>query len=107
MITINLSEKQARELLDSLGDQLHIKGAAAEVLNQIDKQLTPTSTNQAEFASWKSERILPNIIKAWKRKHGKNADIDVLSPVSVAQYQLKYMDSVCRQVLGTSILGGK
>jgi hypothetical protein len=108
MITINLSEKQAREILDTIGDQLHIKGAAAELLNQIEKQLTPVSTNQAEFAAWKSERILPNIIKAWKRKHKKQVNVeelftDKLSPAKVAQYQLRYMESVCNQVLGLDI----
>lgn len=94
MITINLSDKQARELLDTIGEQIHVKGAAAELLiNQIERQLTPASTNQAEFAAWKSERILPNIIKAWKRKHKKEINVDdlfsdELSPSKVAQYQL-------------------
>lgn len=91
MITINLSDKQARELLDTIGEQLHVKGAAAELLNQIDRQLTPVPTNQAEFAAWKSERITPNIIKAWKRKHKKEINVedlfnDELSPSKVAQY---------------------
>lgn len=107
MITINLSEKQAREILDTIGEQLHVKGAAAELLNQIDKQLTPVSTNQAEFAAWKSERITPNIIKAWKRKHKKEISVkelfeDELTPAKIAQYQLRYMESVCNQVLGVS-----
>lgn len=107
MITINLSEKQAREILDTIGEQLNVKGAAAELLNQIDKQLTPVSTNQAEFAVWKSERILPNIIKEWKRKHKKQVNVeelftDELSPSKVAKYQLRYIESVCNQVLGVS-----
>lgn len=111
MITINLSEKQAREILDAIGDQLHVKGATAELLNQIEKQLTPASTSQAEFAAWKSERILPNIIKAWKRKHKKEINVDdlfadELSPSKVAQYQLRYMESVCNQVLNVNFSFG-
>lgn len=78
MITINLSDKQAREILDTIGEQLHVKGAIAEVINQIERQLTPVSTNQAEFAAWKSERILPNISKAWKRKHKKEINVEDL-----------------------------
>lgn len=97
MITINLSDKQAREILDTIGDQLHIKGATAELLNQIERQLTPASTNQSEFASWKSERIMPNIIKAWKRKHKKEINVeDKLTEVlnNFTQYQIAYMERV-------------
>ncbi|WET18201.1 hypothetical protein S202_09 [Shigella phage S2_02] len=114
MITINLSDKQARELLGTIGEQLHVKGATAELLNQIDRKLTPVSTNQAEFAAWKSERITPNIIRAWKSKHKKEINVedlftDELSPSKVAQYQLRYMESVCNQVLDVnfSFGGGK
>lgn len=112
MITINLSDEQAREILDTIGDQLHIKGATAELLNQIERQLTPVSTNQAEFAAWKSERITPNIIKAWKRKHKKEINVedlfaDELSPSKVAQYQLRYMESVCNQILGVNFSFGR
>lgn len=111
MITINLSDKQARELLGTIDEQIHVKGAAAELLNQIERQLTPASTNQAEFAAWKSERILPNIIKAWKRKHKKEINVDdlfsdELSPSKVAQYQLRYMESVCNQVLNVNFSFG-
>lgn len=97
MITINLSDKQAREILDTIGDQLHIKGATSELLNQIERQLTPASTNQSEFAAWKSERILPNIIKAWKRKHKKEINVeDKLTEVlnNFTQYQIAYMERV-------------
>ncbi|WPJ70009.1 hypothetical protein [Escherichia phage vB_EcoS_ULIM2] len=97
MITINLSDKQAREILDTIGDQLHIKGATSELLNQIERQLTPTSTNQSEFAAWKSERTLPNIIKAWKRKHKKEINVeDKLTEVlnNFTQYQIAYMERV-------------
>lgn len=97
MITINLSDKQAREILDTIGDQLHVKGAAAELLNQIDRKLTPVSTNQAEFAAWKSERITPNIIKACKRKHKKEINVeDKLTEVlnNFTQYQIEYMERV-------------
>ncbi|ATN94126.1 hypothetical protein HOS16_gp48 [Shigella phage vB_SflS-ISF001] len=112
MITINLSEKQARVLLDVIGDQLHTKGAAAELLNQIEIQLTPVSTKQAEYAAWKSERILPNIIKAWKPKHIKEIKVDdqftdELSPSKVAQYQLRYMVSVYNQVIGVNYSFGR
>src|SRR5699024_2470491 len=112
MITMNLSDKQARELKDTIGEQLHAKGAAAELINQIERQLTPASTNQSEFASWKSERILPNIIKAWKRKHKKEINVedlftDELSASKVAQYQLRYMESVCNQVLGVNFSFGR
>lgn len=97
MITINLSDKQAREILDTIGDQLHIKGATSELLNQIERQLTPVSTNQAEFAAWKSERITPNIINAWKRKHKKEINVeDKLTEVlnNFTQYQIAYMERV-------------
>ncbi|HFQ5757815.1 TPA: hypothetical protein ACHR5Y_004799 [Escherichia coli] len=97
MITINLSDKQAREILDTIGEQLHVKGATAEILNQIERQLTPVSTNQAEFAAWKSERIMPNIIKAWKRKHKKEINVeDKLTEVlnNFTQYQIAYMERV-------------
>lgn len=112
MITINLSEKQAREILDAISEQLHVKGATAELLNQIDKQLTPASTSQAEFAAWKSKRITPNIIKAWKRKHKKEVNVSELfegelSPSKVAQYQLRYMESVCSQVLNVNFSFGR
>ncbi|ALT58222.1 hypothetical protein FDG91_gp18 [Escherichia phage JMPW1] len=111
MITINLSDKQAREILDTIGEQLHVKVATAEILNQIERQLTPVSTNQAEFSIWKSERILPNIIKAWKRKNKKEINVDdlfsdELSPSKVAQYQLRYMESVCNQVLNVNFSFG-
>lgn len=69
MITINLSEKQARELLDTIAIHNEVSGSVAEVADQISRQLMPHSNNKAEFAVWKSERILPNIIEAWKRKH--------------------------------------
>ena len=97
MITINLSDKQAREILDTIGDQLHIKGATSELLNQIERQLTPVSTNQAEFAAWKSERITPNIIKSWKLKHTKDINVeDKLTEVlnNFTQYQIAYMERV-------------
>ncbi|QAX92028.1 hypothetical protein vBSsoS008_021 [Shigella phage vB_SsoS_008] len=114
MITINDSEKPAREMADAIGDQLHVKGLDAELLNQIEKQLTDRSTNCSGVAAWKSERILPNIFKAWKRKHKKEINVDdlliyELTPSKVAQYQLRYMESFCNSLLNPcfSFKGGK
>lgn len=70
MIQINLSEKEARELLAFLY-AVNPKAAdvAKAVMTQVERQLMPSSTSQAEIAAWRGERIVPNLIEAWKRKH--------------------------------------
>lgn len=72
MIQINLSEKQARDFhafAMALMGADKPNPAFKAIVDSIEQQLRPRSGNQAEFAVWKSERVLPNLIEAWKRKN--------------------------------------
>lgn len=72
MLQVNLSEKQAREFYDFC---LRVAGVQdnpviREMFSTIERQILPDSTNKAEFAVWRSKRITPAIVEAWKRKNG-------------------------------------
>ena len=89
MITINLSDKEARQFyhfaITVMG--AYDAPAAKAVISSIERQLMPQTENKAELAKWRSEHVLPNIIKAWKRKHKKQVNVedlftDELSPAN-------------------------
>lgn len=81
MITINLSEEQAKSLLDSLGwrwcddpanhDNVTIEsGVAQELFTQLEHKLMPASTRAAELSVWRHEQGLNEMeIEKWKRKN--------------------------------------
>lgn len=79
MITINLSEEQAKSLLSSLGwrygsgeyDRLVVKSdVAKEVFIQLEHKLMPASTSAAELAVWRHENGLNEMdVEKWKRKN--------------------------------------
>lgn len=71
MITINLSEEQARELLKATGwgDTLprHVE---QEIFRQLENKLTPPASEQAEIAAWRAENgHTASVIENWKRKN--------------------------------------
>ena len=68
MIQINLSEKQARELLEATGwgNQIprHIE---VEIFRQLEHKLMPPSTNAAELAVFKHEAgYTGQAVEGWK-----------------------------------------
>lgn len=72
MLQVNLSDKQAREFYDFC---LRVAGiqdnpVIREMFRIVENQLLPDSTNKAELAVWRSKRITPAIIEAWKRNNG-------------------------------------
>ncbi|VUF55249.1 Phage protein [Escherichia phage Stevie_ev116] len=81
MITINLSEEQAKSLLDSFGwrwcddpkyhDNVTIESnVASELFTQLEQQLMPRSTSAAELAVWRHENGLNEMdVEKWKRKN--------------------------------------
>lgn len=71
MITINLSEKQARELLNAVGWLEPIPPKIeTELFIQLEQQLTPRSTGAAEWAVWRHENgYTEAAVEAWKRKN--------------------------------------
>lgn len=80
MITINLSEEQAKSLLMCLGWRMgagsvavvNIKEETAkELFTQLEHKLMPVSTSAAELAVWRHEQGLNEMdIEKWKRKVG-------------------------------------
>lgn len=84
MITINLSEEQAKSLLRGLGWRMgsgseavvNIKEEVAkDLFAQLEHKLMPASTSAAELAVWRHENGLNEIdIEKWKRKNGKAVD---------------------------------
>lgn len=77
MIQINLSDKQALELMDATGwgNRLpdHIE---KEIFRQIERQVYPAPTQAAELAVWKAESgHLAQIIENWKRKNETMGDL--------------------------------
>lgn len=71
MITINLSDEQAKELLHvtGWGDMLprHIE---QEIFRQLEHKLTPASTEAATLAAWRAEvGYTAKAVEEWKRKH--------------------------------------
>lgn len=80
MITINLSEEQAKELLTSFGwrvinfgscDVLNLNHEIAhEIFVQLENKLTPASTEAANLAAWRAEAgYTAKAVEDWKRKH--------------------------------------
>lgn len=80
MITINLSEKQAKELMHALGwRELHgsneskaflPEDAAAYMFSQLENQLYPAPTNAAEIALWNDlNGYTARKIEKWKRQN--------------------------------------
>lgn len=72
MLQVNLSDKQAREFYDFC---LRVAGAQdspviREMFRIVERQLLPESTSKAELAVWRSKRITPAIVEAWKQKNG-------------------------------------
>lgn len=83
MITINLSEKQAKEFLQLLysGDFIDFLEkvnsdaykVAIAVMKQLEHDLIPRSTELVMLASWRGGRINADRISAWN----KNGDVQV------------------------------
>lgn len=79
MITINLSDEQARELLDSLGWRIQFgststvslnEAVAREIFTQLENRLIPPGTEQANLAAWRAEAgYTAKAVEDWKRKH--------------------------------------
>lgn len=79
MITINLSEEQARIMLaafgwrDDDGIQATVKipeTVASEVFSQLERAFVPVGTDQAETATWFGENgYRDQQIEDWKRKN--------------------------------------
>lgn len=84
MITINLSEQQARIMLAALGwrDDDGIRATvkipetvAREVFNQLEQKFSPRPTDAAENAKWLAENGYTALkVHNWKRKRKKTAD---------------------------------
>ncbi|QHR70474.1 hypothetical protein H1N89_gp64 [Escherichia phage egaa] len=69
MITINLSEKQAYQVMCYISG-FGMEGAMGEVADQICRQLTPAPTRAAETAAWRNEAgYIQKAIEDWKRKN--------------------------------------
>lgn len=79
MITINLSDEQAKTLLECLGwrsidetvDIMAIeKQVAREMFVQLENELSPRSTEAASLAAWRAEAgYTAKAAEDWKRKH--------------------------------------
>ena len=71
MITINLSDEQARKLLAATGWNDPIQNdLAREIFIQLENKLTPPSNEQAAIAAWRAENgHTAEVIENWKRKH--------------------------------------
>lgn len=100
MITINLSEEQAKSLLNSLGwrwcddpenhDNVTIEsGVAQELFTQLEHKLMPASTSAAELAVWRHEQGLNEMdVEKWRLKNE-----------SLGSAFSSYIDSVANQVM--------
>lgn len=71
MITINLSDEQARKLLAATGWNDPIPNdVAREIFIQLENKLTPPGNEQAAIAAWRAENgYTAEVIENWKRKH--------------------------------------
>lgn len=98
MIAINLSEEQAKSLLNSMGwrygsgeyERLDVKSdVAKEVFIQLEQQLMPRSTSASELAVWRHEQGLNEMdVEKWMRKNE-----------SLGSAFSSYIDSVANQVM--------
>ncbi|UGV22685.1 hypothetical protein FULANO1_84 [Escherichia phage vB_EcoD_Fulano1] len=69
MITINLSEQQAAQIMRHIS-VMGIDGDFSEVVKQIYRQLAPASTMASEVAVWRHEAgYTQRMIEDWKRKN--------------------------------------
>ena len=69
MITINLSEHQAYQVMRYISG-FGMEGAMGEVADQICRKLTPAPTRAAETAVWRHEAgYIQKAIEDWKRKN--------------------------------------
>lgn len=69
MITINLSEQQAAQIMRHIS-VMGIDGDFSEVVKQIYRQLAPASTMASEVAVWRHEAgYTQRMIEGWKRKN--------------------------------------
>lgn len=79
MITINLSDEQARKLLESLGWRIDICNLSAchvdsevakEMFMQLEQKMMPSGTEQANLAAWRAEvGYTAKAVEDWKRKN--------------------------------------
>lgn len=71
MITINLSDEQARELLQATGwGDMMPRHIEQEIFRQLENKLTPKGTEQANLAAWRAEvGYTAKAVEDWKRKH--------------------------------------
>lgn len=71
MITINLSESQARDLLDAIGwEKMMPKNVETEIFRQLEHKLIPNSSNSAELAVFMHEAgYRDKAVEEWKRKN--------------------------------------
>lgn len=79
MITINLSDEQARKLLESLGWRIDIGNISAchidadvvkEMFMQLEQKMMPAGTEQANLAAWRAEvGYTAKAVEDWKRKN--------------------------------------
>lgn len=79
MITINLSDEQAKSLLNSMGWRFVCgdvscanidEKVASEIFTQLENRLMPPPTEAAEVAVWKHESgVNAKTVEYWKRKH--------------------------------------
>lgn len=71
MITINLSDEQARELMKATGwGDMMPRHLEIEIFRQLENKLIPPSNEQAAIAAWRAENgYTAELIENWKRKH--------------------------------------
>ena len=79
MITINLSDEQARKLLESLGWRIDIGNisdchidadVAKEMFIQLEQKMMPVGTEQANLTAWHAEAgYTAKAVEEWKRKN--------------------------------------
>lgn len=84
MITINLSEEQAKKLLHAVGsralcgstDEMMIDhDVARELFTQLEQKFSPRTTDAAETAKWLAENGYTALkVHNWKRKRKKTVD---------------------------------
>lgn len=90
MIQINLSEEQAKKLLNATGWGEKIpRDVERELFRQLEHKLTPASTEAASLAVWRHEHgYTAGAIKEWKRNNE-----------TAESAFANYVDSVSNQVM--------
>lgn len=71
MITINLSDEQAKKLTDNyVRGMPNLLDVENEIFTQLEQQLTPRPTSAAELAVWRHENgYIEKDVEQWKRKY--------------------------------------